>query len=413
VAAERSGSQEDVLEVRLARAALLHAAGHDHEAARADAEDVLDASAGVPHRVHLMARAARQLAVIAQVTGGLPLAERAATLALPDVERYGSDEDFNYLLDALSGWFALAGYRRLSTLVRRAAAAQADRRNPAVTSLLSNLATYLVPDDPAEGIAVAAEGIAAHQALGMNELPSVGHYVVAALNLGRWAEAEAELTARAASEPSQLLDWETYLMAGSAVLAWERADPTKLLRDRVEDATETDDAVVEAWRFTVAAVDTGFQEGVAAGAVLAARAVESACRAGLANEDVPLLYALAVDMLLEARDLQTLERVTVPLLELTYGQRYRLLQGQLLRAQAHLSGEPVAGLRQAVEVFDRMGAAFWSARTGVELAVALEESGDAAASAAAAAAAEPLLREIGATRALVQLDALRSAVHVD
>jgi len=89
------------------------------------------------------------------------------------------------------------------------------------------------------------------------------------------------------------------------------------------------------------------------------------------------------------------------------GQQFRLLQGQMLRARAHLSAEPAVGLRRAVEVFDRMGAAFWAAQTGAELAVALAAVGDTASSTAAAAAAEPLLRRVGAARALEKLEALR------
>src|SRR5438270_3290326 len=111
-------------------------------------------------------------------------------------------------------------------------------------------------------------------------------------------------------------------------------------------------------------------------------------------------------MLLEAGDLATLERITAPLVELPMGQQFRLLHAQLLRARAHLPDEPTIGLRKAVEAFERMGAAFWAARAGVELAVALAAAGDVASSATAAAAAEPLLRTIGAARALTQLDAL-------
>ena len=130
------------------------------------------------------------------------------------------------------------------------------------------------------------------------------------------------------------------------------------------------------------------------------------CIIGIANEDVPMVYSLAVDMLLEAGDLQTLERVTAPLQELPMGQQFRLLHGQILRAQAHLSDEPAIGLRKAIETFERMGAAFWAARVGVELATALAAGGDVTSSAAAAATAEPLLRKIGAARAVSQLDAL-------
>jgi len=167
------------------------------------------------------------------------------------------------------------------------------------------------------------------------------------------------------------------------------------------------DPVVAAWSLMYDAVRTAFDDGVAAGALVAARAVERACTIGAANEDVPVVYSLALDMLLEAGDRQSLERITAPLLELPMGQRFRLLHAQLLRATAHMSAEPAAGLRKAVEAFERMGAAFWAARTGVELAVALAAAGDTTGSAAAAAAAEPLLRKIAAARALAQLDGLR------
>ena len=94
--------------------------------------------------------AARQLTVSAQQSGDFATAQRAATLALPDVERYGDDHDFAVLLDAMAMWFGLAGYRRLTGLVRRAATAQYPERNPATISLFANLAANLVPDDPVE-----------------------------------------------------------------------------------------------------------------------------------------------------------------------------------------------------------------------------------------------------------------------
>src|SRR5207302_4731152 len=123
---------------------------------------------------------------------------------------------------------------------------------------------------------------------------------------------------------------------------------------------DSEDIVVAAWWLAYDAVRTAFDRGVSQGARVAASAVEHVCKIGTANEDVPMVYSLAVDMLLEAGDLATLERITAPLVELPKGQQFRLLHAQLLRARAHLSDEPTIALRKAVEAFERMGASFWA-----------------------------------------------------
>ncbi len=130
---------------------------------------------------------------------------------------------------------------------------------------------------------------------------------------------------------------------------------------------------------------------------------------GLVHEDLPLAYALAVDLLLAAQQHDELERLTAMLETLPRGQRYRLMEGQLLRARAHLSADRVPGLRAAVEALDAMGAAYWAAATRVEFAQALADAGDDAASATVLDVAEPLLREIGAAPALLGLDRLRAS----
>jgi hypothetical protein len=58
-----------------------------------------------------------------------------------------------------------------------------------------------------------------------------------------------------------------------------------------------------------------------------------------------------------------------------------------------------------------MGAAFWAARTRVELASALVAAGEPSAAAGLCDAATPLLREIGAARALRQLEAVRAQLE--
>jgi class 3 adenylate cyclase len=408
---EQHGTEDDGLALLLARGKLRYAGGVDFAGAQADAEKVLEACVGVPHRVHLLGGASRQLSVCAQITGNYALAQRAATIALEDVERYGDDTEFAMLLDSLSMWFGLAGYRRLTGLVRRAAAQQYGVRDSAAISLFSNLAAGLVPDDPHEAAVAAERSIECARTFGMNEVMGVGHLLAANLNIGRWRDVELILAERRAAELSELIDWETYLLAGSGVIAWEK-DDAGLLLPSDDTAKDSDDPVVVAWWQMYDAARTALAGNPADGARAAAEAVERAGEIGHANEDVPLAYCLAVDMLLESGDQDTLQRITAPLAELPLGPRFRLLHGQVLRAQAHLSTEPVDGLRQAVEVFEAMGAGFWAARVRVELARAFADAGDKSSATAALSAAEPLLREIGATRALRQLDELRSAIVV-
>ncbi|HET7309893.1 MAG TPA: adenylate/guanylate cyclase domain-containing protein [Mycobacteriales bacterium] len=407
-AAERSGTEDDHLQLRLARALLNHATGRDFAGCVADAEHVLEASIGNPDRVDLVSMAARTLCITAQLSGDYEQAQRAALRALEDIERYGDDNAFAILLDSLAMWFGLAGYRRLTGLVRRAAAGHYEaRRDPTAISLFGNLAANLVPDDPQGAVEAASKAMETARAIGLNEIVGIGHFVAAATSLGRWPEALSLLRTRAAGETSQLVDWETYLLADSALLAWEMDDPSVLMPG-TDTGKDSEDVVVAGWWLIFHAARTAFEDGVTAGAAIAAEAVEHVYTVGAANEDVPLAYSLAVEMLVEAGDLDTLARITEPLAALPVGQRFRLVQGQLLRAQAHLSDDPVAGLRQSVAAFDAMGAAFWAARTRVELAEALAGADEGSAAALVCDAAEPLLREIGAARALRQLDDVRA-----
>jgi class 3 adenylate cyclase len=404
--AQGADNEDDRLALLLGRSNLRFAIGVDFSGALQDAETVLAASTGVPERVHLLGGAARQLSVGAQISGDYTTAQRAAVAALEDVERYGDDAEFAMLLDSLAMWFGLAGYRRLTALVRHAAASQYGVRHPQAISLYGNLAAGLVHDDPAGAVEAAQQAIECARTFGMNEVMGLGHLLASYLNLGQWTDAEQVLRERAAGEPSELIDWETYLLAISAVLAWEKGDPDVMLpaNDAGEDSA---DAVVAGWWLMYDAVRSAYDGHLAAGAQKAVEGLGRVGSIGVANEDLPLAYSLAVEMLLETGDHATLARVTAPLAELPLGPRFKLLHAQLLRVQALLSTAPLDGLRQAVQVLDAMGAAFWAARVRVDLAAALASAGDTAAATTTLAAAEPFLREIGAVRALRQVTKLR------
>ena len=399
--------EDDRLALLLGRSTLRFAIASDFEGAQADSREVLEACAGAPQRVKLTAAAARQLAVSAQIVGDHSQAQYAATRALEDVERYGDDTAFAMLLDTLSMWFGLAGYRRLTGLVRRAAADQYDARSANAISLWANLAAGLVPDDPEQAAAAAERSMECAREFGMTDVMGAGHLITAHLNLGRWSEAERLLRDRLEMERSELVDWETYLLADSAVMAWEQ-DDAAVLYPRDDAGKDSEDAVVAAWWLMYDAVATSFDGDLARGARVAAQAVDQVCTIGVANEDVPLAYSFAVDMLLEAGDTATLQRITEPLAKLPLGPRFRLLHAQILRVEALLSSDPVPGLREAVEVLDAMGAGFWAARTRVDLAAALADAGDASAAAGVLNAAEPVLTQCRAARVLRRVADLRN-----
>ena len=273
--------------------------------------------------------------------------------------------------------------------------------------MLGNFAANVVHDDPVEGAAAALAARESNLLLGTNDITSIGHLVVAYLSMGRFDEAQQLLEQQGAVERTQLVDWENYLVTGSAFLAWHRDDPA-LMRPRLEEGKESEDVVVAGWWLMQEAIETAFDQGVPAGAAVAVDAVDRMALIGRAHEDMPFAHALAVDMLVEAGETESLTRITDELDTLKPGQRFRLLEGMMRRARAHLSTSPATGLREAVEIFDAMNAAFWAARTRVELATALAEVGDLGGATTTLAAAEPLLRECKATRALRQVDALRS-----
>jgi class 3 adenylate cyclase len=401
--------QEELrLELLGARARLRLSGLLDIEGGQADAQEVIDASVGRPERVWLLANAAHVLGVSAQTNGDVALAERVATTALPDIERYGDDKAFALLLEVLGVWFGAAGYRRLNAVVRRAAGALADPRDRRAIAQYSNLAAGLMHDDPPAALRAAGRGRDAARALGINELTPLAHHVVASIYMGLWAEAEADLRRRPTTDLSEFVDWESFLVAGAAMLGWFKDDPS-LVRPSIEGATDSGDQVMAAWGLMQVAVSTAFRDGAAAGAALAVEAVERVWSGlGGGSEDLPLQLSLAVEMLLESGDRDALERLIKPLEEMPVGLRYRLVDAFLHRARAHLSPAPADGLARSAELFDAMGAAFWAARTRVELAAALHDGGDPASAKTTLDAAEPLLREIGAARALREVDELRA-----
>jgi class 3 adenylate cyclase len=406
-AAERSGTEDDELWLQLATANLLLASG-DPSTALPLCRSVADASSGRHDRIAQLGLATRLLCLCAQNIGDPSLAQDAAVRALADVERYGDDRDFATFLDTMSMWFGLAGFRRLATLVRRAATGSYEALDPSGIPPLINLAAVVAHDNPLEAMQLAREAISRGERLGVAQTAAAGHFVAAAFALGNWSDAADLVRLQRAEGMTALRDWETYLAAGSASLAWGTEDSSILVAPPEGEMSPTD-GVVAGWWLMHAAVTAALSGDTETGSATVVRAVERMGEAGSANEDLPMAFALAVDMLVSAGRLDQVETITTKLEEVPRGQRFRLLHGMLLRSRALLEGGSVAGLRASLAVFEAMGAAYWAARVRVELARALLDVGEDGA-AELLDAAEPLLSSAGAVGALRDLAEMRGSL---
>jgi hypothetical protein len=386
VAAQRLGDQESVLRLTLARARLMQARGVSADAYSL-AQAVFDASIGRPERVDMLADAARVVALAAQADGEFEKAQLAATRALPDVERYGDEKDFELVLDAMGVWASLAGFRQFSALIRQAATARIDDRDPrSITRLLNHVAA-IVADDPGEAgrSAMRARQRAVELGLVRQRVVATGHILMAYAAGGQLVEAIEILRAEQEDERTDQLDWEAYIGAASALVAHELGD-RRVLVDPPREAEASPDPIVVGWWLMHLAVTAELAGDVAAAADSAIAAVERMTDLNPTNEDLPPAFGLAVDLFIDASlaggdqaaagQLARLEKLTGTFEALPRGQRYRLLQGHLLRARAHLSGVPAAGLRAAIDVFTSMGAGYPAARTKVELAAELTRAGE-------------------------------------
>lgn len=401
-AAERLGDEGELLWAKLSTSMLLVNASRGDEALPM-AQEVFDASRGRADRVGQLAMSVRQLAMVAQHHGDPALAQRVAIESLPDIERFGDDDDFAQYLDSFAMWFGLAGFRRMGTVVRRAAAASYDTLTGAGLAPIANLATLVLHDNPQEAKEISSSALAEGRRHGFSHVAVAGHLTAALIALGEWREAREIIEAHRADTTS-LVEWETYLAAGSACLAWGSDDPTLMYPAA---PLETNDPVVTGWQLMYEGVETALAGDVRSGAQLAVEAVRRSAEFEPANEDVPFAFALAVDLLAAAGGMDDQLAGLAELLEqVPPGQRYRLAHGSLLWARGLLDGDRVEGLRSAVAVFDQMGAAYWAARVRVQLGAALDAAGKPGA-AATLDAAESILIAAGANRVLRELAAVR------
>ena len=409
-AAQRLGDEEAALCLTMNRSRLLAIRGVVAEAVPI-AQTVFDAALGRPDRVGLLAIAARTIAVAAQSSGDFDLAEGVVMKALPIIERYGDEAQFDLFIDGVAAWASGAGHRRFSMVIHQGAAARGDDRDPRAIVRALNRAALLLYDDPAGVIRLTTAALQRSDELGLvsSRVVASGHLVAALLVAGRWEEARDALNRHLADGRTDRIDWEIYLATSSAILAYGRGEPD-LIVPPASAARESADPVVRGWQLMYDAVKASFAGDRAQGAALSRSAVESITMLGKTSEDLPSAFALAVDMCLAAGARDSLSALTAMLEEVPIGQRFRLLHGQLLRARAHLSADPIPGLRAAADTLTSMGAAYPAAVVRVELAARLADDGDVRAATDLLANARPLLEKIGAVASLAIADRVAAAL---
>ncbi|HEX7105921.1 MAG TPA: adenylate/guanylate cyclase domain-containing protein [Acidothermaceae bacterium] len=409
----RIGDEDALLNLELNHARLLANKGAIGDAMQI-CRRVFDAALANPERVGLLAGAARLLAVGTQTTGEHEFAEHVVMSALPVVERYGTDAHFASLIDGLAAWAGGAGYRRFSMVIGQGARLRTEGRESDAIVRDLNSVSLLVNDDPAAGIGLAAAALQRAEELGLvaSRIVAIAHLVNGLFFAGRWQEAVDLLERHVNDGRTDRLAWEAYIAGGSALHAYGRADASLLL-PVIEASGDLNDPLVEGWTLLNAGVARHLDGDRASGARLAADAAMAIMSLGKTSEDLPPVYALAVDMLLDADDRARLGELTAALEQVPLGQRFRLLHGQLLRARAQLSSDPVQvvrGLRAAVEVFTAMGAAYPAARTRVELAALLADDGDVRGATDLLANARPVLEKLGAVVPLAIADRVSLAL---
>jgi len=410
LAAARLGDEEATLRLTMNRSRMFGVRG-DTPPSVPLAQEVFAASLGRPDRVGLLALAARTIAVSAQSTGDFGLAERTVMQALPDIERYGDESHFDVFLDGIAAWASGAGYRRFSMVVHAGSTARSDDRTSRAVVRMLNQVALLVPDDLAAATRMASAAQHRSEELGLigSHIVADAHLAICLIEAGRWAEAKDILEHHQADERTDRIDWEAYLAAGSALLAYGRGDASGLV-PAVGLARDSIDPVVRGWVLMRDAVEAHFAGDRGGAATLASDSVERMADLGLTNEDMPLAFGLALDLLLEAGARERLGELTERLEAVPRGQRFRLLQGHLLRARAHLSPDPVVGLRAAADIFAGMGAAYPAAQARVELATRLADDGDLRGAADALSTARPLLEQLGAVPVLAAAELVAATV---
>ena len=407
--AERLGREDELLALRLASATVEVMAGQA-TLARESLLDIQKACIGRPERVHILAACTRSLCLCAQALGDPKLAHGATQVGLDDIERYGDDADFAIYLSAMSMHYGLAGYRRLASLVRRAVVPLLGERDPKSLAALLNLAATLGNDRPMEAWDTVVEGNRRQQSLGMHSVPLAAQLVMVASHVGTpdaIALAKETIEGARGDGLGPLHDWEAYLAAGSAVLAWRLGEPDLVL-PAVADAESSSDPVAGAWWSMREAVVVAFTGDGDAASSLAESAVNRMAILGLAHEDMPLAFALAVDMLTAHRQRERLLGLTERLETLSMGQRFAVISGSLLQARSVLDDD-AAVARAAVETFEAAGAGLPAALARLDLAELLLADHNVTAAQAELAIAEPVLDAIGAKPAMTRIAAMRGA----
>ncbi len=238
--------------------------------------------------------------------------------------------------------------------------------------------------------------------LGLLQESMPDHRVTAEVLLGNPARARALL---AQAQPNPLPLWALYQRMSAALLTWHSGQTATPPSPAPPGAPP--DSFSRCWASIVQAVEA-WPDDPSRAASLGEQAVRHGAELGLAQEDLPLVLGLALDLALAAGDLDAVRRLAELFAPLPRGHRSRLVAAHLVRAQAHLSADAAPGLRAAADQLEEMGVVLWAAAVRLEQAEALAAAGDGDGAARVLDAAEGALRATGAApRLLDRAGALR------
>ena len=276
---------------------------------------------------------------------------------------------------------------------------------------VGNMCAEVYPDDLDAAATLAAEGVDVSRQVGDNYLVEImlTNAGFTWLLRGDWDLVVSELNEQLESRDMSTNSGALWLTLYRVLQARGEALPPAEFPPSEDPYDELVNGTAQALRLAASGDVTG-------GAAAAAEAVRASVRDGGMREDVEVRWGPAVELQLEAGDLET----AAELLELagpSLGARRRAItRGVVPRLQGLLAlarGEdPEALLREAERALEEYGAPYLLARTRLELAGWLHTQGRESEAEALLALARPVFVDLRAAPSIVEVDALASGAGV-
>ncbi|HET7355037.1 MAG TPA: AAA family ATPase, partial [Nocardioidaceae bacterium] len=324
-------------------------------------------------------------------------------------ERTGSDEMIADALVALAIDYGMDGLRSAAMPLMQAGAdlARAQHRPMGLVRALVNLTAMLTAEDVARAADSGREALPVALKVGAPTwvLFAQANLALALLEQGAWTELEA--TCLPESTESESLADAAHVAVRAVIqrargqawmLAWVPGSPPAI-----------DDEITIAWQALCEALWAHAEGRLDEAVPLAVKAVETTLAAAGRWDDFPFMWAIATELVVEAGDAASYARLTglagegeerLPLSMAGHQARARALFRMRDRPDAP---EVEAGLRAAIDVYQRWGSKVRVARTRADLAEALVAQGRHEEAAPLLEQARATYEQLGATTWLQQL----------